>query len=274
MKIGFIGVGNLATAVIGGSIRSGKFTGEDFAVYDVMEKKAQENSSTFGTTVLSGAKQVVSVCDVVVIAVKPKDIAPLLYSLTSVLREKDPMIVSVAAGVRMEFIASCLSHKAKIARLMTNLNASVGGAMTAYTVNAQVSKAEKDVLHRFCGSFGDVIELDESLFPQFGVLAGCVPAFVYKFIDELARSGVQMGLRKDMALRIAQQTVLGSAQMLSQSDVHPYEWIDRVCTPAGTTIDGIMTLDALGFDNAVHKAVRASYDKDLAIQRAKDANSR
>ena len=272
MKIGFIGVGNLASAVIAGSIASGRFSGSDYLVYDLFAEKVAENVQRYSTSAASSAQQIAETCDVVVLAVKPKDFAALLASLTSALKANDPLLISVAAGLRIGYLASCLSFDAKIARIMTNLNAAVGEGMTAYTVNARVSDAEKAFLDHFCRSFGDALELDESLFPQFGVLAGCVPAFVYKFADELARAGVQMGLRKDMALRIASQTVLGSAKNLLQSDLHPVEWIDRVCTPAGTTIEGVAALDAGGFANAVHRAVLASYQRDQAIQREKDAS--
>ena len=150
---------------------------------------------------------------------------------------------------------------------MTNINASVGGAMTAYCPNERVSAQEKAFLDTFCKSFGDAIELEENFFSQFAVLAGCVPAFAYKFVDEIARAGVQIGIRKDLALRIAAQTVLGSAAAVAQEDAHPYALIDRVCTPGGTTIEGIAALDALGFNDAVHQAVLASYGKDCAMSK-------
>ena len=270
MTIGFIGVGNLASAVIAGSVQSGKFAGSDFWVYDMFAEKAAENSRRFSTNVAESAQEIVEKCGTVVLAVKPKDFAGLLGELSYVLGEKDPLIVSVAAGLRLDYLAACLPHKAKFARIMTNLNAAVGEGMTAYTVNDLVSEAEKVFLDAFCRSFGDAMELDESLFPQYGVLAGCVPAFVYKFTDELARAGVQTGLRKDLALRIAAQTVLGSAKNLLESDVHPAAWVDRVCTPAGTTIEGVMALDEGCFADSVHKAVLASYQKDKAIQKEKD----
>ena len=271
-KVGFIGVGNLASAVISGSIRSGSFSGSDYLVYDLFSDKTAENARLYGTTAAQTAQQIVEACDTVVLAVKPKDFASLLSSLASALEQNAPLIISVAAGLTIDYLSSCLPYDAKIARIMTNLNAAVGGGMTAYTVSARVSDAEKEFLDSFCRSFGDALELDEGLFPQFGVLAGCVPAFVYKFTDELARAGVKTGLRKDLALRIAAQTVLGSAQNLLESSVHPVEWVDRVCTPAGTTIEGVMALDEGGFGDSVHKAVIASFEKDKAIQREKDAS--
>lgn len=267
MKIGVVGTGNLASAVISGSVSSGKFKGEDFTLFDIFPQKVEENRLKFGTKSAESANEIASSCDVVILAVKPKDFADLLTSLADDLQKRDPLILSVAAGLTVDYIASFLPYKAKIARLMTNINAAIGGAMTAYCLNERVTEDEEAFLDVFCKSFGDAIKLDEQLFPQFSVLAGCVPAFAYKFVDELARAGVKIGVAKGLALRIAAQTVLGSAKAVLKCDAHPYELIDRVCTPAGTTIDGISALMENGFENAVMKAVESSYNKDKALKK-------
>lgn len=267
MRIGIIGAGNLASAVISGSVASGKFKGEDFVLYDLFKEKVEENCQKHGTNSALSTVEVASSCDVVILAVKPKDFGALLESLSDDFKKNNPLILSVAAGLTIEYIASFLPYEARIARIMTNINAAVGGAMTAYCPNDKVSQEEEAFLDTFCKSFGDAIKLDEQLFPQFSVLAGCVPAFAYKFIDELARAGVKIGVAKNVALRIAAQTVLGSAKAILQSDAHPYELIDRVCTPAGTTIDGISALMENGFENAVMKAVESSYNKDKALKK-------
>ena len=267
MKIGVIGTGNLASAVIGGSVRSGVISGETYLVYDLFADKARECCERFGASAADSAQQIAETCDVVILAVKPKDFASLLAALSPALQAHDPLVVSVAAGLSIDYLTGCLSYAPRLARLMTNLNAAVCGAMTAYCPNARVTEEDRAFLDRFCKSFGDALELDEALFAQFGVLAGCVPAFAYRFIDEIARAGVKIGVRKDLSLRIAAQTVLGSAQVLLESDAHPYALIDRVCTPGGTTIDGIAALDAEGFDGAVHRAVVASFEKDRALSK-------
>ncbi len=274
MRVGVIGTGNLATAVIGGSIRSGRFSGDTFVVYDLFADKVRETCGSFGTSAAESARQIAESCDVVLLAVKPKDFAALLSSLAPSLQKRDPLILSVAAGLSLDVLAAYLPFEAKLARLMTNINASVGGAMTAYCFGARVTDAEKAFVADFCRSFGDAIELGEDLFAQFGVLAGCVPAFAYKFVDEIARAGVAIGVRKDLALRIAAQTVLGSAMRVACADAHPYELIDRVCTPGGTTIDGMLELDACGFSDAAHRAVVRSFEKDRKLAKAKEEESK
>ena len=107
--------------------------------------------------------------------------------------------------------------------------------------------------------------LFRSSFSLFGVLAGCSPAFVYMFIDALARAGVKNGMKKDVALKIAAQSVLGSAKLISESDTHPFDLIDQVCSPGGTTIEGVTSLQADGFEAAIHNAVDKAIDKDSKL---------
>ena len=153
MKIGFIGVGNLASAVITGSINSGAFKGEDFTLYDLFQKKVEDTCAKFGTNSVRSANEVASSCDVVILAVKPKDFSSLLESLAADFQKNNPFIISVAAGLTVDFISSFLPYEAKVARIMTNINASVGGAMTAYCTNEKVSK--EDCVDKKLGEQGE-----------------------------------------------------------------------------------------------------------------------
>ena len=106
---------------------------------------------------------------------------------------------------------------------------------------------------------------EESYFPLFGVIGGCGPAFAYMFIDAMARAGVQNGMKKDVALSVAAQTVLGSAKMILESTESPWDLTDKVCSPGGTTIDGVMSLQADGFESAVHNAINKAVEKDSKL---------
>ena len=159
-------------------------------------------------------------------------------------------------------------------RLLIEKNAPVRGmlshpavleAMSAYCCNENVSDEQKALAEKLCGSFGKVMPLSEDFFPLFGVIAGCAPAFSYMFIDALARAGVKNGMAKQAALKIAAQTVYGSAKQILESDTHPWELIDRVCSPGGTTIEGVASLQEDGLDAAVTHAVEAALDKDKRI---------
>ncbi len=262
---GFIGVGNMANAIIKGMIASDAVKGEDIMLFDISAEKTRIAAEEYGATAAESAQQLAASCSEIVLAVKPYDFAKLLKSLDAVLKENDPLLISIAAGNSIEFISSFLSYEPALARVMPNINATIGAAMSAYCPNERVDSQQKDFVAKLCSSIGEAVELEEKFFSAFGVIAGAAPAYAYMFIDELARAGVKIGMNKQVALKIAAQTVLGSAQMVAQSGEHPYALVDKVCSPGGTTIEGVAALNENGFSNAVMQAVVAAYEKDLKL---------
>ncbi len=262
MSIGFIGCGNMATAIIKGITESGVISSNEIYAYDPAEICIKNAVSKYSINSCSSANEVVKLCEYVVLAVKPNMITSVLNEINIELEEYDTVLVSIAAGKTIGFIRDNLSHDNKIIRIMPNINAKVAAACSAYCANDKVTDEEKKEIEKIFGSVGEIMELPESSFPLFGVLAGCSPAFVYMFIDALARAGVKNGMKKDTALKIAAQSVMGSAKMILESDTHPFELIDQVCSPGGTTIEGVTSLQADGFEAAIHNAVDKAVEKD------------
>ena len=262
---GFIGAGNMANAIVGGMVASGAARGEDIAVFDISAEKSERMAETYGVLKAKSADEIAETCSEIVIAVKPFDFEKLLTGLDAVLKKHDPLLISIAAGNSIEFISSFLSYTPALVRVMPNINATIGAAMSAYCPNERVNAEQEAFVAKLCSSIGEGVKLEEKFFSAFGVISGAVPAFAYMFIDELARGGVKIGMNKQTALKIAAQTVLGSAKMIAESGEHPYELIDRVCSPGGTTIEGISALSENGFRNAVMQAVVATYEKDLKL---------
>lgn len=265
MKIGFIGAGNMASAIIKGAVQSGVFAAADILAYDLDSTKTAALASTLHITAAESAEALIAEADTVVLAIKPNVFANLLPSLSDALAKKNPLIISIAAGKTLEFIGGLLNFDAAIIRVMPNINATVGEAMSAYCFNSKVTDEQKALTEKLCGSFGKVMCLSENYFPLFGVIAGCSPAFSYMFIDALARAGVKNGMAKADALKIAAQAVYGSAKQILESETHPWDLIDRVCSPGGTTIEGVASLQADGLDAAVTRAVDAALDKDKRV---------
>lgn len=265
MKIGFIGAGNMASAILEGAVRSGAFSASELCAYDVNSQKAEALKDTLGIATAESCAELIAQSDAVVLAVKPNVFPTLLPSIGADLQKKDPLVISIAAGKTIEFIAGLLPYLAAVVRVMPNINATVGEAMSAYCCNARVTEAQKALTEALCGSFGKVMALSESAFPLFGVLAGCAPAYSYMFIDALARAGVKNGMAKADALKIAAQTVYGSAKQILENSAHPWELVDRVCSPGGTTIEGVASLQADGLDAAVTRAVEAALGKDKRL---------
>jgi len=267
MKFGFIGTGVMAGAMLESALAAGFLQKEDVLVYD----KRPDAAARFGVEIAGSAVQVAAQCDVVQLGVKPQDLHTLLEDIDEILHANNSLAVSIAAGVPLKRIA-VYAHRA--ARLMPNINATVGQGMTAWCATDRVGPADLAWLRGYCECFGRAVQLEEKHFSAFTALAASAPAFVYLFIDELARAGVTAGLPKALALEIAAQTVFGSAAQVQRSAVytgtaegrlHPYELADRVCSPGGTTIAGVNALREYGFAHAVSQAVLASYKRDQEL---------
>lgn len=263
--LGFIGTGNMATAIIKGVISSGMLSGADIAVFDIDKAKAESLSQVYGVKVLPSSAEIARQCDKVVLSVKPNIFPALLTEIGSVLKENNPLIVSIAAGKTLSFIAEYLDYNARIIRVMPNINAKVGAAVSAYCGNAYAAQEDLLFVKSLCESFGIAVNIEEKLFSIYSAIGGCSPAFAYMFIDSLARAAVKNGMPKAQALEVAAGAVMGSAKMILESDEHPWALVDQVCSPGGTTIEGVTALQNEGFESIVGKAVEASYNKDKTL---------
>lgn len=265
MKLGFIGCGNMASAIIKGILARETVSGSDISVYDILTENTANAARLFGIQPCSNTKELIQNSDIIILAVKPKDLASVLNKNVTVLSEKNPLIISIAAGKTLEYLAGNLTYKAKLVRVMPNINAKVSEAMSGYCCSDSVSDEEKALVERIFSSVGKIMEIDENYFPLYGVIAGCSPAFGYLFINAMAEAAVKFGMNKQTALEISAQTILGSAKMILESDEHPWALIDQVCSPGGTTIEGVLSLQKNGFETAIHKAIAKAVDKDSKI---------
>lgn len=265
MKIGFIGCGNMASAICKGLISSSNAVPKDINVFDISAEAMEKLSVSDGVNRFTSISQLFENSEIVVLAVKPNIIEKVLTENKDAIIANSPLIISIAAGKTLDFLQSNVPSTAKLARVMPNINAKVGAAISAFCVNKNVTEQDKEKVECIFSSVGTVMELDESQFPVFGVIAGCAPAYSYMFIDALARGAVKNGMNKQVALQIATQTVFGSAKMIAESGEHPWQLIDHVCSPGGTTIEGVTSLQADGFESAVHNAIDKAVQKDSKL---------
>lgn len=265
MKIGFIGCGNMASAIIKGIVGSKAVSGENVYAFDTNDLKTAQLAHEYGINKCDSEAQVAEISEYIVLAVKPNVLATVLNEIDPIIKDKNKVLVSIAAGKTTNFIADNLSHENKIIRVMPNINAKVQAACCAYCCNNLIEDKDKTVIEKIFASVGTITPLDENYFPLFGVIGGCTPAFAYMFIDELARAAVKNGMAKDTALKFAAETVMGSAKMVLESGMHPYQLIDMVCSPGGTTVEGVLSLQADGFENAIHNAVNKAVEKDKKL---------
>lgn len=264
MKIGFIGAGNMAGAIVRGMVAGG-VAGADVLVFDIDTAKLRALADECGVQTATDAAALVDAVDTVVLAVKPQVFATLLPELAPVVCRRAPLVISIAAGKTIASIEELLSDELPIVRVMPNINACVGASMSAFCGNAHVTDAHRAVVRRIFDSVGQSMELAEHLFSAYSALASCSPAYTLLYMDALAEAGVRYGIPKEQALAIASQAVLGTARLLQERGVHPRALVDQVCSPAGTTIEGVVALQENGFEAAVLAAARASMERDRQL---------
>lgn len=264
MTIGFIGAGNMGSSIIKGMV-SGSFSSRDILVYDIDRVRVEQLQKDCGITAALSAKQVCEKASALILAVKPSTLQDILPALSDALNERKPLIISIVAGKTIEWIQGFVGGGLAIARVMPNIACKVGEGISAFCCNPHVHESGRKTVTDIFETVGRVIELDESLFPAFTAIAGCSPAYTLMYIDTLAQAGVRYGIPKGKAIEIAAQAVAGAARLLQKEAEHPRALADKVCSPGGTTIEGVCALCENGFENAVLAAVRASVEKDKKL---------
>ncbi|MDO4791254.1 MAG: pyrroline-5-carboxylate reductase [Buchananella hordeovulneris] len=273
MRIGFIGCGAMGGAIARGAVAAGLVTGEQVILFDAYEPAAQSLATEIGARPAATALEVAATTDLIVLAVKPNVIEGVLADVAAWL--DDTLVVSIAAGIplaRLEAasVGSEPSRVARIVRAMPNLAASVGAAMTGLALGSRVSAAEAEPVRQLFQSVGRVAMVPEANFSAFVAMAGSSPAFALEYADSLARAGVAQGLSKRAALEYAAQAMKGAADLLlaeldREGGRSAADLIDAVCSPGGTTVAGMLALDAAGFRAATEAAVAATVARDREL---------
>ena len=265
MKIGFIGCGNMAGAILNGCLQKGFLQPEQVMVCEIDEDRLSYITSIYGVSGADNIYEILDFSDTVILGVKPQTLPVILADIKLKVSQKEIVFVSIAAGQSMSRIETMLGTKAPIIRVMPNLNVRIGEGVSAICVNSAVNENSKQYILDMFQSVGIVLEIPEEQFPVFTAIAGCSPAFTYMYVDALARAAVRLGMHKKQAVEIAAAAVAGSARNLSLSEKHPWDLIDQVCSPGGTTIEGITALQAGKFEAVVSNAVTACVEKDKSL---------
>lgn len=266
MKFGFIGAGNMVGAIVKGmTVGTQSYRGEQIFLTSKSMTSATLLAKDCGANICTTAKEVIAQSDVVVLGVKPNVLSEILPFLKTDFAQKRPLVVSIAAGKSLEYLEQYLPEKTPIVRVMPNINAKIGASTTGICVNKFVEAAQKEVVIDMFSTIGTVAEIDESQFAIFSTIGGASVAFAYLYMNALAQGALKAGMPKKQALEITAQTVLGSAKMILESQEAPWTLIDQVCSPGGTTIEGITALQAGGFETTLVKAFDAVLEKDKAI---------
>ena len=258
-KIGFIGCGNMAKAMITSIIKAELVGSESVFASDGYQPSLDDAKTCLGINTTMDNKEVVKSSDVIFLAVKPNIYDAVMQEIAPLVDGK--LIVSIAPGKTLAYLENGLGKNTKILRTMPNTPAMVGEGVTAICPNNNVTKEDQEVLETIIGTFGTVERIDEKLFDAVVAVSGSSPAYVFMFIEAMADAAVLQGMARDKAYRFAAQAVLGSAKMVLDTNKHPGALKDMVCSPGGTTIEGVAVLEEKGMRSAVIQAMNAVYYK-------------
>ena len=263
MKIGFIGCGNMATAMIHGILQSGLASERDLMASaktaKTQKKITDELHLTCGTN-----EETASFSDVLFLAVKPQFYEDVILSVRDHVK-KEALIVTLAPGKTLEWLGSLFGEDRKIIRTMPNTPAMVGEGMTAVCPNHSVTEEELDTVLTLLSSFGKAEVIPESLIDVATAVSGSSPAYIFLVIEAMADGAVADGMPRNKAYRFAAQAVLGSAKMVLETGKHPGELKDMVCSPGGTTMEAVRVLEEKGLRSALIEAEKACVRKARAM---------
>ncbi len=260
MKIGFIGVGNMASAMMTGIIKNEVVKAGDIIGSDVSAEGRDKAESALGIRVTESNIEVVEKSDIVVLAVKPQYYESVIEEIReSVTAGK--IIVSIAPGKTIAWLQEIFQKDVKIVRTMPNTPAMVLEGMTGVCASDSVTKDELENVCKVLRGFGKAEVVAESLMDVVVSVSGSSPAYVFMFIEAMADGAVADGMPRDLAYQFAAQAVLGSAKMVLESGMHPGALKDMVCSPGGTTIEAVRKLEDKGLRSAVIEAMKACVSK-------------
>lgn len=268
LKVGMIGVGNMASAIAKAIVRA--VPTETLLLANRTPEKIQQLVQDLAAkqiTMEQVGPDLIEQCDLIFVGVKPTELETLFKSLTADIQTTHPITwVSMASNVSLTKLESLIPAHHQWIRIMPNTPVEVGQGYTSYCYSKTVSS---EVLERFKGLMsqsGVLAEIDETQFDAASGMAGCSPAFIYQLIEAMSDAGVAHGLKRNQSIEMAAQAVKGAASMVLETDLHPAQLKDAVTSPGGTTITGVTALEAAGFRSAIIQGVTASIEKTRELQ--------
>lgn len=260
MKIGFIGTGNMASAIMGGIIKNKLIAADEIIGADLYAPGREHVKEQFGIHVTADNNEVVEKSDVIVLSVKPQFYEEVICEIRDAVRA-DQIVITIAPGKTLAWLAEKFGKEVKIVRTMPNTPALVGAGMTAMCPNEHMTEEETAYVRSLLESFGRVEVVAERLMDVVVSTSGSSPTYVFMMIEAMADAAVSGGMPRPQAYQFAAQAVMGSAKMVLETGKHPGELKDMVCSPGGTTIEAVRTLEEYGFRSAVIEAMKVCEEK-------------
>ena len=264
LRIGFLGAGKMASALAKGIVKAGLARPEDLIGSDVIEAARAAFAKEVGCKITASNVEVAEFANVLVVAVKPDQVEALLRELAGRITEEH-LVVSIAAGVTLAKLSGAVQEGMRVVRVMPNTPALVGASASAFAVGGSASSEDGAIVQRIFSAVGVAFQVKESLLDAVTGLSGSGPAYGYAIIEALSDGGVAAGLPRDVATKLAAQTMLGAAKMVLETGQHPGALKDMVTSPGGTTIEGLHELEKGRLRATLINAVRAAAEKSKKL---------
>jgi len=264
LKVGFLGAGKMALALAKGIVQAGLVRAENIVASDPVEAARAAFSKETGAHSTASNVEVVKGARILIVAVKPDHVAELLAEVKGQLTSQH-LLISIAAGVPLSRFETDLSAQTRVIRVMPNTPALVGASAAGFALGKAATAEDGQLAQKIFSAVGIAYQVKESLLDAVTGLSGSGPAYAFLLIEALSDGGVAAGLPRDVATRLAAQTLLGSAKMVLETGMHPGALKDMVTSPGGTTIEGIHELERAGVRGALISAVRAATEKSKRL---------
>ena len=260
MKVAFIGGGNMGEAMLAALLSQRLCTPEDISVSDIDESRRQYLEEKYGVSVTSDSRLATGNGDVVVLAIKPKNLTEVMAELDSRLKSTQ-LVLSIVAGARIDTLCQGMKHR-HIVRCMPNTPGQIGEGMSVWAAAAQVTAGQKKWTSDILGAMGkEIYVADEKYLDMATAISGSGPAYFFLFAESLVEAAVNIGIPQDMAEKLVLQTMLGSAHLIQKSGKPPAELRKMVTSPGGTTAEALLQFEKCGFRQMILQAVTAAHNK-------------
>lgn len=266
MNIGFIGAGNMGEALLAGMIRGGTIQAQNIIVYDTDKQKRQTILNKYQIKLASDNQDLLNQVNTVILAIKPNIYPIVLPHISHFLTFKHHLL-SLAPGYNFSRIRNLLDQDkseqtvCKLSLIMSNTSAGIGQAVSAACFDKDLTSKEKSLLSELLSSVGTFFEVEEAQMPTITSVIGSVPALVYMVIEGIMQGAILEGLPAEQSKQIAAGIVASAANMISETGEHPAILRDRICSPAGTTIEGVGFLKNVGFEGKIIEAIHIMAEK-------------
>ena len=260
MKIGFIGCGNMASAMISGMLKKGLYKKDEIIVSNLTEEGSKRSREKLGVVTTLDNHEVVKNTKLVFLAVKPQFYEEVICEIKDVMKDNQ-IVVTIAPGKTLAWLEEKFGKPVKLVRTMSNTPAMVQEGMTGVCKNTYVTESEMEHVCDILRGFGEVEIIPERLIDAVVTVSGSSPAYVFMMIEAMADAAVAEGMPRKQAYKFAAKAVMGSAKMVLETGKHPGELKDMVCSPAGTTIEAVKVLEAAGFRSALMEAMEVCAEK-------------